>query len=549
MSIKPSGGEPGGSPFRCALCHRIPTANQVHAKFAAMDLMLPWKTLRRLREITSARDGVAIRQSEIDAIRRVRAMIEYELDGKIRFANANFLKIFGYALEELVGQHHSVLVPSSFSNTADYRGLWLKLGRGEYHVGESLFLAKGGREVWLQGYYSPVFDAGGRPLYVVSYNTDVTTQVLFAKQLQSTVAQTQGAVKAALAGDLSQRISLEGKTGEMASLSRGINELFESINAVVSDISNVVERAEARDLTARVNTSNKSGSFAKLASGVNALIGNSAALAQQMKTSASDVRTGAEGISKGNLHLSQRTEQQAASLEETASALEEMTSTVRQTADNAELANQLAIAALNQAEKGGSVASAAVKAMAEINVASSKISDITGVVNEIAFRTNLLALNAAVEAARAGEQGRGFAVVASEVRGLAGRSAAAAKEIKALIQESVTRVTEGRKLVDESGQSLDDICASSKKVTNIVAEIAAASREQAAGIEQVNNAITSMDQNTQQNAALVEEAAAASQSILEQAHALEQLIAGYRIDSAAESSGSVSQRLWGASAA
>ncbi|HTV95473.1 MAG TPA: methyl-accepting chemotaxis protein [Steroidobacteraceae bacterium] len=476
-------------------------------------------------------------------------MIEYELDGRVRFANPNFLKLFGFELEELVGKHHSALVPSSFSASAEYRELWLKLGRGEYQAGESLYLTKDGREIWLQGYCSPVFDAGGRPAYVVSYNTDVTAQVLFAKQLQSTVEQTQAAVKAALAGDLSQHIPLEGKTGQMESLSRGINQLFESINAVVSDISDVVEQAEARDLTARVHTSNKCGSFAKLAAGVNALIGNSAALALQMQASASDVRSGAAEISKGNLDLSRRTEHQAASLEETASAMEQMTSTVRRTADNAELANQLAIAAFGQAEKSGTVACAAVKAMAEINGASSKIAEIIGVVNEIAFQTNLLALNAAVEAARAGEQGRGFAVVASEVRGLAGRSAAAAKEIKELIQESVKRVGEGRKLVDESGQSLNDICASSKKVTQIVAEIAAASREQAAGIEQVNKAITSMDQTTQQNAALVEEAAAASQSILEQAHALEQLIAGYRLDSAAGGAEAGSQRRWRASAA
>ena len=252
--------------------------------------------------------------------------------------------------------------------------------------------------------------------------------------------QTQAAVKAALNGDLSQRISLEGKTGQIEALSRGVNELFDTIGAVVDDVNVVVECAKQRDLSARVDSIGKSGAFGKLASGINALIGNMMSLVQQIKASAAEVKIGAEEISKGNLNLSQRTEEQASSLEETASSMEQMTSTVRQTADNAGQANQLALAARRQAEKGGTVVGSAVASMAGINAASKKIADIIGVIDEIAFQTNLLALNAAVEAARAGEQGRGFAVVATEVRNLAGRSATAAKEIKALIQDSVTRV-------------------------------------------------------------------------------------------------------------
>jgi methyl-accepting chemotaxis protein len=257
-------------------------------------------------------------------------------------------------------------------------------------------------------------------------------------------------------------------------------------------------------------------------------------LVQQIKMSAAEVKTGAEEISRGNLNLSQRTEHQASSLEETASSMEQMTATVRQTADNAGQANQLALAARKQAEKGGNVVGAAVKSMAGINGASKKIADIIGVIDEIAFQTNLLALNAAVEAARAGEQGRGFAVVATEVRNLAGRSATAAKEIKALIRDSVTRVEEGSKLVDESGKMLEEIQAAVKKVTDIVAEIASASREQSAGIDQVNKAVMNMDQTTQQNAALVEQAAAASQAIVEQAQALNQMISDYNVGEARE---------------
>jgi methyl-accepting chemotaxis protein len=232
------------------------------------------------------------------------------------------------------------------------------------------------------------------------------------------------------------------------------------------------------------------------------------------------VSTAAQQIAKGNDDLSQRTQEQASSLEETAASMEEMTATVKQNAENAGHANRLAGSAREQAEHGGQVAAQAVAAMVEINASSRKIADIVGLIDEIAFQTNLLSLNAAVEAARAGEQGRGFAVVASEVRSLSQRSAAAAKEIKALINESVERVQAGSVLVDASGAALSDIVDSVKKVTDIVAEIAAASQEQSSGIDQVNRAVTQMDEVTQQNAALVEEASAAARAMQEQADEL-----------------------------
>lgn len=237
----------------------------------------------------------------------------------------------------------------------------------------------------------------------------------------------------------------------------------------------------------------------------------------EVRRGSDSVSTAAQQIAHGNDDLSQRTQEQASSLEETASSMEQMTSTVKQNAENASHANQLARGAREQAERGGEVAGKAIIAMSEISVSSRKISDIVGLIQEIAFQTNLLALNAAVEAARAGEQGRGFAVVATEVRSLSQRSAAAAKEIKGLIDDSAEKVRSGSELVNQSGKALADIVDSVKKVTDIVAEIAAASQEQSAGIEQVNKAVMQMDEMTQQNAALVEEASAAARAMQEQA--------------------------------
>jgi methyl-accepting chemotaxis protein len=321
-----------------------------------------------------------------------------------------------------------------------------------------------------------VRDERGARIGTVMEWTDRTQEAAVEKEMQ-------GMLSAVVAGELGSRIDLAGKTGFFAAMSRGVNQLADNMAEVVSSVKRV----------------------------------------------AAEVHRGADEISAGNSNLSQRTEEQSSSLEETASSMEEMTTTVKQNADNAAQANQLALAARDQAEKGGTVVSQAVSAMTGINQASKKIADIIGVIDDIAFQTNLLALNAAVEAARAGEQGRGFAVVASEVRSLAGRSATAAKEIKGLIQDSVRKVEDGSVLVTQSGQTLERIVASVKKVSDIVAEIAAASREQSSGIEQVNRAVMQMDELTQQNAALVEEATAASQAMVEQVGGLNEMLARFQV--------------------
>jgi len=258
-----------------------------------------------------------------------------------------------------------------------------------------------------------------------------------------------------------------------------------------------------------------------------------AAIVSEVRHGSGSVSTAAQQISRGNDDLSQRTQEQASSLEETASSMEEMTSTVKQNAENASHANQLARGAREQAEKGGEVVAQTVVAMREINSSSKKISDIVSLIDEIAFQTNLLALNAAVEAARAGEQGRGFAVVATEVRNLAQRSAGAAKEIKGLINDSANKVKAGSELVDQSGKALAEIVDSVKKVTDIVAEIAAASSEQSAGIDQVNHAVLQMDEMTQQNAALVEESAAAARAMHEQATELSRQVSFFQVSGGA----------------
>jgi len=251
-----------------------------------------------------------------------------------------------------------------------------------------------------------------------------------------------------------------------------------------------------------------------------------------VRNSAATVDRAAAQLSQGSDDLSQRTQEQAAALEETAASMEEMTSTVKQNADNATQANQIATSTRGQADQGGQVVKRAVSAMEEITSASKRIEDIISVIDEIAFQTNLLALNAAVEAARAGEQGRGFAVVASEVRNLAQRSASAAKEIKGLIGDSVEKVSAGAALVSESGDTLNVIVNGVKKVTDIVGEMTAATSEQSAGIDQINYAITNMDHATQQNAALVEESAAAAKAMQQQAQELLRLVAFFQVDGA-----------------
>ncbi len=443
----------------------------------------PIKVVKYAIDITEQKTKFADYDGQIAAIHKAQAVISFSLDGTILEANENFLDAMGYSIDDVRGRHHSMFVAAEYKQSSEYRAFWAKLGRGEYDTGQYRRFGKGGKEVWIQASYNPIFDASGRPVKVVKYATDVTEQVRAKAMLQNAVEETQRMVDATRQGDLTQRVSLEGKSGAVQALCAGVNVLVDAMAGLVS----------------------------------------------QVREASDQINTAAREIAQGNTDLSQRTEEQASSLEETASSMEELTSTVKQNAENARQANQLAIGASDVAVRGGEVVGQVVMTMGEINEASRKIADIISVIDGIAFQTNILALNAAVEAARAGEQGRGFAVVATEVRNLAQRSAGAAREIKSLISDSVERVASGSKLVEQAGKTMEEIVVSVKRVTDLMSEISAASMEQTSGIEQVNQAVTKMDETTQQNAALVEEAAAAAESLEEQARSLVEAVAAFKV--------------------
>ena len=434
--------------------------------------VVEWQdTTARLKALNEERLRAQDMQSQLDAISKAQAVIEFDVDGTIREANENFLAAVGYSLDEIRGRHHRMFVVAEEAASTTYREFWAKLADGQYDSGQYRRVGKGGREIWIQASYNPILDLNGKPFKVVKYATDVTDQVLAAQAMSKAVEETQAVVRAAQSNDLTARIPMDDKDGAIAELCAGVNALLDSMVGIVRGI----------------------------------------------KRSSGAINAAAGEIASGNADLSQRTEQQAASLEETASSMEELTSTVRQNAENANQANQLAIGASDVASRGGEVVERVVSTMSEINESSNKVQEIISVIDGIAFQTNILALNAAVEAARAGEQGRGFAVVASEVRSLAQRSAAAAKEIKQLISDSVERVENGSELVSRAGETMTEILGSVKRVTDIMGEITAASQEQSAGIEQVNQTVAQMDEATQQNAALVEQASAAARSMEDQA--------------------------------
>jgi methyl-accepting chemotaxis protein len=369
---------------------------------------------------------------------------------------------------------------------------------------------------------NPVVDDDGTRLGTALEWTDRTQEVAIEQEIDQLVEAARG-------GELTRRIGLSGKRGFFRQLGEGFNSLMDELSSVFDDIAQVMGGLADGELGQAMEGDYR-GRFGQVKADVNRTLGNLEDIVSRLDTVAGQVRSAADEISSGNGDLSARTEKQAASLQETAASMHEITTTVRNSADHAQQANQVASAARQAAEHGGEVVGRAVQAMQQISTASSRIAEITGVIDEIAFQTNLLALNASVEAARAGEQGRGFAVVATEVRTLASRSAAAAKEIKGLIIDSGAKVRAGAELVNETGDSLGGIVQGVKKVGDIIAEMAAAAAEQSAGIDQVNRAITQIDEMTQQNAALAEQTSAASSAMSENARELQGVIGFFRRD-------------------
>lgn len=368
---------------------------------------------------------------------------------------------------------------------------------------------------------NPIFSQDGARLGSVVEWLDRTLEV-------GVEAEVNAIVEAAAAGNFSERVKIEGKEGFFLKLAEGLNVLVTTAEKGLNDIARVLGAVAKGDLTERIDA-DYFGTFGELKNYCNETTNNLTAMLGDIRTAADTIFTASSEIAQGNADLSSRTEQQAANLEETASSMEELTSTVKLNADNAKQANVLAEQASSVAIDGGTLIQQVVTTMNAINESARKISDIIGVIDGIAFQTNILALNAAVEAARAGDQGRGFAVVASEVRTLAQRSANAAKDIKALISDSVQKIDNGNQLVGKSGDTMKEIVNAIKRVNDIMAEIAAASAEQSTGIEEVSTAVSQMDEMTQQNAALVEEAAAAAESMQSQADQLTQSVAQFRL--------------------
>lgn len=434
----------------------------------------PYKVVKFATDITAAKLKAAEDEGKINAISRIQALIEFTPNGEIITANENFLSCLGYQLAEIAGKHHSMFCEPAFRDSPDYREFWKRLASGEAIAQEFKRIGKGGKVVWIQASYNPIFDTDGRVFKVVKFATDITERVRAVDDLAVGLTALSN-------GDLTTRIE---------------EPFIPTLEQIRIDFNEALARLSDAMRTVGEN-------------------------AEGIASGSSEIRQASDSLAK-------RTEQQAAAVEETAAALEEISRTVADSAKRAEEAGNLVSRTKSGAEHSGAVVRNAVSAMDQIENSSKEISNIIGVIDDIAFQTNLLALNAGVEAARAGEAGKGFAVVAQEVRELAQRSATAAKEIKTLISTSSEHVKRGVALVGETGKALEQIIAQVEDINGNVVAIVEASREQSTGIREISNAVNSMDQNTQQNAAMVEETTAASHSLAREAETLRNLLARFR---------------------
>jgi len=487
-----------------------------------------------LRALQTAQARLAERQAQTEAeLRRGRFVLQAlddldtmiriaDDDGRVHFANRKLLQMLRaiepdvqsfrpeFRADRFVGGSIGDIYPDSQAAIDRMRAL-----TGSKRVRAPFF----GRQI--DFVYSPITSAEGVRLGTIAQWEDVTAQVN-AEQALTTV------IEAAAHGDFSRRLDTTAMDGVLKALAEGVNRISDSVESNLAALASALAALAEGDLTHRID-GQAQGVFARLREDTHRTVARLTEIIVGIQSAAEAIRRAAVEIAAGNTDLSDRTEQQAASLEETASAMEELTSAVKQNADNAQQANDLAQRTGEVARSGGEVMDEVIATMGAISTSSQRIGEIIGVIDGIAFQTNILALNAAVEAARAGEQGRGFAVVASEVRALAQRSATAAHEIKSLIDASVGKIDDGTALVNGAGDTMREVVTSVRRVTDIMSEIAAASQEQSAGIEQVGKAIVQMDEVTQQNAALVEEATAAARAMEDQAGELQHAVALFKL--------------------
>ncbi len=532
-------------------------------------------------------------QEKLAAIDRSMAIIEFTPDGTILSANENFCKTLGYAADEIIGKHHSLFVEADYARSPEYQAFWRKLGGGAYNSAQYRRLRKDGAPIYIQATYNPIMGQNGRVVGVLKIAADITEAKLRSNENEAKMAalsRVQATIDFKPSGEIidandnffatmgyrrdeiigkHHRMFVEpsyansqeyqdfwrrlnsgqpivnsfrrvGKGGRLVVLQASycpVLDLDGKVSKVVKFANDITELVTLGDALARLSKGDIekrldkpfSATFDKLRVDFNVAADNLNEVLGGIVGAIDVVGASAEEIASASRDLSRRTEGQAASLEETAAALEEVTATVKKTTENARLANQVVGAAKGDAEKSGEIVSRAVDAMGRIEHSSEEIGKIIGVIDEIAFQTNLLALNAGVEAARAGDAGRGFAVVASEVRALAQRSAEAAKQIKGLIAASSSDVGAGVKLVRQTGDALGQIVAKVMDINTLVGDIAAGAEEQNSALGNVNSAVSQMDQATQQNAAMAEQANAAVESMKQQIDRLVESISEFKL--------------------
>ncbi|WP_116654757.1 methyl-accepting chemotaxis protein [Pelagibacterium sediminicola] len=439
----------------------------------------PVAVIKFATDITAQKLRAADHAAQIAAIGRVQAVISFSLEGEVLDANENFLDTLGYGLDEIKGRHHAMFCDSDYAASKAYEQFWGELRRGEFVAGEFRRVGKGGKEVWIQASYNPILDPQGRPVKVVKFATDITER----KRAEAIIEHLTASLERMAGGDLSGRVE-ETFTGRYEQLRQAYNLTLEKLVGIVS----------------------------------------------RLKDTSHTVKTATSELLSGANDLSERTTRQAATIEETSASMEQLSGAVVASSDDARNAAENARMLSGSAREGGAVMSQANEAMQQISASSAKISNIIGMIDDIAFQTNLLALNASVEAARAGEAGKGFAVVAIEVRRLAQSAADASAEVKALIEASGAEVAGGRRLVEQAATRLAEILKGTEQSSELIEGIARSSAEQSAAIAEINVAVRQLDEMTQHNAALVEQTNAAVEQTEGQALELDRIVEVFRLD-------------------